>query len=854
MADSASVARGIDPSVAVGLAPALDASNEDKGRYTVARFAAQNDHHVGIYKTRTKTLNFLIGEHWRTRWDGTSMSWNFERDIPDWRQQPVTNVTYAVYRSAIAKLTKQKPTLEVVPPSGNSEDREAAQLAEALLTYLWRLLRKPSKLPTAVGWILVTGETWFRVGYDPSGGPSKPRTIPVPRKKQPLGAPGSAAVASALGATPSATPPGAAPTDGNDPGSDDDDMEEVEVAADEDGEPYRLGDGSIDFAKKPETDRSGEIDFSIVNPFCVRMNPDATSIDDATEFFVATLWAKNKAAKHFGVDETSFGGADESAEQRALYEDLISATAASFPRSWNDQTSNWGVSQQNAIGDRVLVIEFYSKPDDDFPDGRHWITAGAKKVWPPDDAAQAKAALKKQVAPTEPTGSQEKANAQDGADTPLFPNGEAPLPFGFWPPLVPCFDTPIPGQPSSVPLLQQVVPINEQLDTLDGKIAEKHVMDTMGGIWFVSPEDKDIKITSEPGQVISSIAMGRRGSAFAPFQAEMKPLPEPVYRERDVLNGKIAVVTGLSGSDLSQKPEGVPSGRALLVTQETSDAVLMPLLFSLEAALEEVGRRELVIAQQKYREERVIAVRAQDGKYTYRAFRAADLRDGHDVRVQVGSMFPWSKSAQWDARMQFLQAVPGLYTNMQTGVVDEQKLAKYLDSGTPGLGAFESEDNPDLIEIRNEHDMFENYDPTTPDGSHQLPQIAFWQNSPAHLKGHYEFMKKDRARYNRWHPAARAAFKTHMMLTAVAIEDAASQMLGGDPQQAAGAPAGPDAGAPGGQPPVASGPPGGPPGAAPTPAGPPPGRGAPSLRLVAPGQSAPGAKLTASDRNSIQHA
>lgn len=825
MADSAQV-RGIDPSVALGLPPARNASDEEKGRYTIARYAAQNDHFVGFFKTWTKTLNFLIGEHWRTKWDGTSLTWNTERDVPEWRQQPVTNFIFAVYRAALAKLTKQKPTLQVIPPSGNSEDKESAELCNALLTYLWRLLGKPKKIPTAIGWILVTGMAYIRVGYDPQGGESKPRTIPVPRKRRPLGAP-DGAIASAMQASP--------PDQGD--GSTPDQMEEVEVACDEDGEPYRLLDGSIDFDRKPDLERSGEIDWSIVSPLCVRLNPEATSHDDATEMYVATLWPKNKAARHFGLKEEQMGSADESAEQMALYADLVSATAAGFPRSWQDQRSNWGVSQEGAIGNRVLVIEYYSKKDDDFPEGRHWITAGYRKVWPPTDAAQAKAAQKKQVAPEPETGSNAENDAQDGSDTPLFPDGEAPLPFGFWPPLIPMLDTPIPGQPTAMGMLGQVVPLNEQLNMLDGKIAEKHVMDSMGGVLFVSPEDKGIVMTSEPGQVIPSIAMGRRGAAFAPFQLEMKALPAAVYAEREVLNTKIQVISGMSGPDLTQKPEGVPSGRALLVTQETSDGVIMPLLFSIEAALEESGRRELVIAQQKYREERTIAIRGTDGKYIYRTFRNADLRDGHDVRVEIGSSFPWSKSAQLDGKMALITAVPGLYTDMATGKVDSAKLAKLLDSGAPGLESFESDENPDLIEIAREHDMFENFDPTTPDGSHQLPQIAFWQNSPIHLSEHYDFMKKDLVRFSKWHPLAQQEFLKHMMLTQAAIEDAATRLMGG-----AAGPGAPTAAGPGAAPGSVGGP------SAPAPGGP-AAHPAP-LQLVKPGASAPGAKLTAADRAS----
>lgn len=770
----------------------------------MSRFAAQNDHYVGIYKTDAKVINFLIGEQWRSRWDGTANTWRPESDIPEWRQQPVTNFTYAVYRSAMAKLTKQKPTLEVVPPSGSSEDQEAAELCQALLTYLWRLLRKSQKLPTAIGWLLCTGQAWIRVGYDPQGGPVKKRTVPVLKQKTPMGF-SENRIRSAMAT-------------GTEPDPESADLEEVEVAADENGEPYRLEDGSIDYDAEPEIEKTGEIDWSIVSSMSVRLNPEATSIEDATEMYVATLWPKKKAAAHYGVSEDSLKGPDESAEQMALYQDLMSASAASFPRSWQDQRSMWGVSMENAIGDRVLVIEYYSKPDDEFEEGRHWITAGARQVWPPEDETQKREAKLKEI-------TDEDDGIDDGDDAPLFPDGEAPLPFGFWPPLVPIVDTPIPGQPRSVSLLSQVVPLNEQLNFLDQKIAEKHVVDSVGGAWIVSPEDKDIQFTSEPGQVVVSKAMGRRGQQFAPFQAKLSVLPDPVYREREVIQTKIQIVSGLSNTDLSQQPQGVPSGRALLVTQETSDSVLMPLLFALEAALEESGRRELVIAQQKYREERTISIRPQNGRYVYRTFKNTDLRDGHDVRVQVGSAFPWSKSAQWDTKIAFLQAVPGLYIDEETGKVDEAKLARYLDSGIPGLGAFTTEEDPDLVEIQREHLQFENYDPATPDGSHVVPQIAFWQNQAVHLEQHYNFMKKERARFDKWPPAAQEAFKQHMMLHQVAIEDAVNRISGANAAPAPGAPAEDGAPAEGG------------------------GR---QLNLVKPGE--PGAKLTQADRDSAKQA
>jgi len=741
--EQGSVGHGIDPKLAYAIAPALDASRDLKAEYSATRYAAQNDHYVGFMKTWTKALNFLIGEHWRSRWDGMSLTWAADTKVPPWRQQPVTNLTYAVYRTAQAKLTKQKPTLEVVPSSGDSQEKEQAELEAELLTHLWRYLKMPNKVRIFIGWLLITSTSFWRVGWDPEAGALKPRTVPMSKKV--------AHATSAGGFLEGADHTSEDAPDASIQDEQDESDEQVDVAADENGEPYKKeGTDEIDYDRKPTREAQGEIAISVVSPLGVRYNPDATSPEEADEWYVASSWTRSKTADHFGIDEAELSQSDESSEQRNLYENLVSATAAGFPRSWADQVSMWGVSQEGAIGNRVLVVEFYSKPCNRYPEGRHWISCGPKMVWPK-------------------------------ADDKNFPNNEAPLPFGFWPPLVAAVDTPVPGQPSGVALITQAVPLNEQLNTLDGKIAEKNAMDAMGGIWIASPEDKTFfKPTSEPGQVQYSQALKRAGSGHAPYQAKLNGMPPEVLGERNVIVDKLLAVTSMSTVDLTSKPVGTPSGRALLVTQETSDAVLMPTLMAMEEALEEVGRRQLVIAQQKYHDTRLIQIKQPDGQWLFRKFRGADLSDGHDVRVQVGSSFPFSKSAQWDTRLEFLRAMPGLVINPKTGEVNEQKLARYLEPGAPGLQAFETEENPDAIEIRQEHLMLENFDPTADPPRLQIPQIAMWQSHAIHLKEHFDFMKRNRSRFEKWHPLAQQAFVDHMELTQQAVTQQIAAMMGGE--------------------------------------------------------------------------
>src|SRR5262249_21252117 len=118
-----------------------------------------------------------------------------------------------------------------------------------------------------------------------------------------------------------------------------------------------------------------------------------------------------------------------------------------------------------------------------------------------------------------------------------------------------------------------------------------------------------------------------------------------------------------------------------------------------------------------------------------------------------------------------------------TGKVDTEKLARYLDEGPAGMTPFESDEDPDLVEIEREHNMFAAYDPTDSTRSNQLPQIAFWQNNAKHLQEHYNFMKRDYGAFEKGSAPAQMAFTQHMDLPAQAVDRMAEIAAG---QQAAG--------------------------------------------------------------------
>lgn len=630
----------------------------------------------------------------------------------------MTNICYAVYRQLSAKMTKQKPTLEVVPPSGDSNDRESAHLGEAILVYLWRLLKFPTKIRTGIGWFLCTGQTYARVHWDPEAG----EYVPLSQMVEAPHPEGGVDAAGAPRTIDKACP------------------------CDDDGEPIlkRSDDGteSPDFDAEPAEVPQGEIAFDFEDSLSVRFNPEATSPEDAYECFVAKLWPKNMVASHFGIPEADLeGGGDEG--DRTMYDDLVSSAAAGsgWMGNQNQIGDLIGSSQQQALGDRVLVLEYYHDKDADagYPEGRHWISCGRKKIWPLEG-------------------------------DPDYPTGEAPLPYGFWPPLVPILSTPIPGQPQAMSVIGQLVPLNEQLNILDGKIAEHNVMMAMGGKWIVHPDDKGLVINSDPGQVVASKGYA---SGHPPIQAELKSLPASIYQEREVILNKIRLVVAMSEAAFGSKPEGVSAGRAFLVLSEETDSVIGPDLQAFENGYEEIGRRMLVIAQKHYTEKRSISIRGERGRWEIRSFMNTDLADGLGVRVQAGSSFPWSKTAQLDTKMSILSQFPGLVTKPD-GSVDQERFAEFLDTSGSGLQTFDTDEDPNLVEIEREHAMFEAYDPAK--GVETLPQIAFWQAHPIHLDGHFRFMKRDYARFLRWSMPAQLAFIQHMKETVQAVDEIAGQI------------------------------------------------------------------------------
>ena len=267
--------------------PPRRGERDQRGLYSFTRYTVQDDHYTGYYSQWVKTVLFLMGRQW-IKWTASTRRWTTDTDVPAWRQQPVTNIVYAIYRSIATKMAKQKPTLEVVPPSGDSEDREAARLGQSILQNLWRSLKMPKKIRRALGWFLCAGKVYLRVWWDPEAGKMVPLTTlvetPDPDYQAPEVAPELDPLAPPTEPEP---PPMVNRPVAVDPKTGQPVMRKV-MRPDIDGTEVEVLEP--DFDAEPELVPEGDIGFDVEDPMAIRFNPDALDEDDATEMFVGRNW------------------------------------------------------------------------------------------------------------------------------------------------------------------------------------------------------------------------------------------------------------------------------------------------------------------------------------------------------------------------------------------------------------------------------------------------------------------------------------------------------------------------------------------------------------------------------------
>ena len=485
-------------------------------------------------------------------------------------------------------------------------------------------------------------------------------------------------------------------------------MELLEVPADENGEPLMDEEGNYALDQEPAYIDIGEVGYKVFSPFQVFVDPGAECDEDVTFVLVAEPMTVREIKRRWPENDNIIG---EDVSEVDRFNHMITGMA-----SGADTHMVASETKRDFDIPKGLVIHYFQKPDEQYPFGRHWVTVGRTLLEKP-----------------------------------------GPLPDGIWPVAVWFRDIDVPGRFHAEATMTAAVGLNREYNEICAAIKEHHNL-LLRGKWLV-PIGSNIRrgqITTQPGEVI------QHTPGLPPQMADLKPLPQKVYEEREKVLADFELITSMHQITMGKPPPGVTSGRAFLTLQEADDSDLGPFLEMLESGVAELGWLTLQIIQQFYEDDRLLRVTGENNRYRVRTFKGADLTSIVDVEPQAGSAFPWSAVAKQSMMIDLAQSIPQLFMDPETGMFDHERFRRLLPVG--GNEAVGAGSDIDLSEALREEEQFEMWDGSiSENGAPDIPGVMPWQNHQVHLRAHGRLLKS--ASVQRWEPENQMALVQHWMET-----------------------------------------------------------------------------------------
>lgn len=322
--------------------------------------------------------------------------------------------------------------------------------------------------------------------------------------------------------------------------------------------------------------KEGDVSISVCSPFEIFpedlavseiekqpsiMHAKVMSVDD-----VKTLWGVEVDGKEIGVftfDNSEVAGGF--------------GYSATVPRFVSEKKS-----------DSVLVIEKYSKPTVDYPEGRLVIVAGDTLVY---------------------DGVLPFVNGEENTRTYPFAKQH-------------CLDTLGSFFGSSV--VERIIPVQRAYNTVKNRKHEFMNRIAMG-VLAVEDGSVDIENLEEEGLSPGKVLIYRQGST-PPVMMNAGQVPTEFSREEEKLLNEFVMISGVSEvTTYSQVPANVSSGTAISLLLEQDDTRISLTADSIREAVRKVGKHIIRLYKQYAKAERMIRVAGENGDVEITCFKASAL-------------------------------------------------------------------------------------------------------------------------------------------------------------------------------------------------------------------------------------
>ena len=192
----------------------------------------------------------------------------------------------------------------------------------------------------------------------------------------------------------------------------------------------------------------------------------------------------------------------------------------------------------------------------------------------------------------------------------------------------------------SASVIEDLIPIQKSYNRNRSQQMEIQNKTTRPG-YFVQEGSVDLtKWRNRSGQLIP-IKPGFQ----APQLIDVPSIPSHMQQDLETLKEEFEDLSGQHQVSKGTAPSGVTAATAISFLQEQDQSLMAPTYTSLELALQKTGRQCLMYCAEYWDEPRLIKAVGLDQAMAVRYLKAADIKNGTDLRMEPGSSMPQSKSA-----------------------------------------------------------------------------------------------------------------------------------------------------------------------------------------------------------------
>lgn len=667
-----------------------------------------------------ENILFYLGEQWLD-WDSTSRTFT-PVIAPKWFPKIVNNEIYPRVVHLVAQFLKNRPVARVRPNTNEPSDREAARAAEQLLGHIEDVINEEELRHRLALGLVLTGTICSKEWFNAQTGPIMeiPETTlrhdPVMQDVSSCPRCGHRDEVAAAGMP--------CPR-----------CYESELAATQEQKMSPLGGPATQPVREPVRDGEGnpivhrfyqgEIQSEVLYPFEFRSDPRADTLERAEWCGQIGHRPLEWIRRNF-PDKAKYVGNSSSIVASSFYQTALLQLVG--------RSRGGGAVSAQVLTDGAVVIDYEERPSPDFPDGLRIITA----------------------------------------DKVLLYYGPLPIEGDFSYSLAQ-YDQVI-GRIWGTTPVEHMVPLNRRLNGIDVQIWINNK--TMLNPWMLVPKGAGLKPGGtglRPAAVVEYSFMGAGGTA--PQIIPGQPLPAQIMQWRQQILDTIERIAGTQDVLRGDVPPGVKSGVALNFLGEQSETKHLPRARRWELFIAARGRKWLRLAQQHYREPRMVKVLGQGSTWQTRALKGADIKNNVDVVVEAGSSLPRSRTAQ--IQLAFDALGQGILGDPVQDVMLRQKFLEMI-----GLVGFDTDIGPDTKRALMENVQMD---------QGIVPDVGEYENADVHYKTHLDEMKSPS--FDDKPPAAKRAYMLHVRATRQKIiQELAQEQAATTEPEMPPAPGGPDAG------------------------------------------------------------